>query len=212
MSKYQRSILELQARASFWLSPELRQEVARTSPIALLTETFPLFYQNCINSSTVDELLEQFNKGSLPLHHNLKHLQTVTDVGGEVFRRISSDAEKLFPLGKLNVVYRARPLEVILFNPGQPFRISNAILDLDGTGLARSSPRKPELVSKAVKLLCLGKFSINDRTSDVLSKCDFANYLGDQKFWIDISRHDTFLLVALLQDRIQIPRVKFYKN
>jgi hypothetical protein len=215
MSNYQRTIAELQAKSLFWLSPELQQEVARTSPLALLTETFPLFYENCINSNTVDELIEQFEHENLPLHHNLKHLQVVTDVGGEILQRISSDAEKLFPLGKLNVVYRDRPLEIILFKPGQPFRISNIILDLDGKGLARSSPRKPELLKKTVKLLCLGKFSVDRRTSEILSKCDFADYLGDREIldrylktrYISVSRittrSDTNALGQILQKSVK---------
>lgn len=69
----------------------------------LLTETFPQFYQYCSESKNINELIDNFSQRDLPLHHNLKHLQVVTDFGGETLKRISRNSASLFPNGLLIV-------------------------------------------------------------------------------------------------------------
>ncbi len=227
MSKYQRSIKELQNQASIWWSKELLYEVALNSPSTLLAETFLQFYESCIQAKTVNQLIYEFESNSLPLHHNLKHLQVITDVGGEVLKRISSDSQKLFPNGKLNVCYQNAPIEITVCQSDKLFRISNPLLDLDAKGLAKESPRNPELIKATTQLLCLGKFATNYQASEILRKCGFADYIGNKAIldeylktrYIAVSRITTGsetnatgqILQKLVKDKL-MARLKTYMN
>jgi hypothetical protein len=179
MNQYRRSLVQLQQQASRWWPEELRKQVALNSPGELLIETFPQFYQCCSEAKNINELIDKFSHGDLPLHHNLKHLQVVTDFGGESLKRISINADSLFPNGFLIYQYNNSILSLQLFNSSQKFKLSNSILDLDEKGLSRTSPRNKELIVKVTKLLCFGKFATRLETAQVLNKCDFISYIGD---------------------------------
>lgn len=215
----------------FW-SSELSKQEAELSIIPKLLETQDQFIAILsVSVSSLDGLFQIIDSSTITANLFIKHLIVLADFGGEMLQRLNSQFNSIFPLRRLdylwfeqNYCYNFQVLPV----RGQ---LNNSKLGITGKKLLENKPLS-ELHKDIIAVLLFGSSSTDEKTADILAKCDIGNYIGQaeklQKFikqrYIWVSRitsgsqsntlgqiTQTFVK-KYLEDNLDIPSIKIQPN
>ena len=175
---YRRTVEELRESASMFWPSDLSQKEAELSIIPKLIETQEQFI--AILSVTVSELSGLFQiieASTLSANMFLKHLIVLADFGGEMIKRVNGNFNSLFPLNRLDYLWNLQNYSYQFNSLPVPGQLTNAKLGIDGKKILQNQALS--LVHKdLITILLFGANSINEKTAEVLAKCELGNYLG----------------------------------
>lgn len=174
MPNYSRTYEELEQVASKFWPEELSEMEAKISVVPLLLRTQDQFISILnIETTNIDNFYDIIEASALPGNLFLKHLVILSDFGGEMLKRVSNEAETMFPERRLNYIWQgnARTYQFRSF-PDRKF--SNTNLKIDGKKLFNKHPLD-DLQKDAIALLLFGSGYLNN---GALSKCEIGEYLG----------------------------------
>ncbi|WP_017319438.1 hypothetical protein [Mastigocladopsis repens] len=188
MSKinYRRTVKELSQLASIFWPSELSKQEAELSIIPKLLETQEQFIAILsVSVATLDGLFQIIDSSNLQANLFLKHLIVLADFGGEMLQRLNTQFNSILPLRRLdylwsreNYCYTFRVLPV----KGQ---LNNTKLGITGKKLLETQPLS-ELQKDVIAVLLFGSSSTDEKTAEILTKCEIGNYVGQpdklQKF------------------------------
>ena len=132
LSKYRKTINELEAVASkFWPS-ELSELEAKLSIIPLLVSTQDIFIAVIgTGAKTLNGLFSIVEQSELPANLFLKHLSILADYGGEMLQRVSREFGNLFPDGQLNFIWGGKPQQYAFLSLPKR-KLNSKALRIDG--------------------------------------------------------------------------------
>lgn len=179
---YCRSVEELRVVASnFWL-PELARQEAELSIIPRLLETQDAFIAILsVPVPSIEGLFAIVEAAMMPANLFLKHLMVIADFGGEYLQRINTQFVTLFPEEKLRYVWlvNGKLEEREYMFQTMP---TKGVLDNDKIGVSGRKLLIEQTLSKlhqdVIVLLLVGRASIDEVLSNILSKCEISDYLG----------------------------------
>jgi hypothetical protein len=175
---YNRSVEQLRKHASMFWPAELSEKQAALSVIPKLIETQDDFI--AILSVNVPDLTKFFNVvNSASFAGNLfvKHLIVLADFAGEMLQRINNQFGSLFPNGKLQYVWNEKKESYVFKRLPLKGSLSNTSLSITGEKLLHKSPLT-NLHEDVIAILLFGSTSVDERTAQILSKCEIGNYIG----------------------------------
>lgn len=175
---FQRTIEELQERASMFWPPELSEREAELSVIPKLLETQDNFVAIlALEVPDLERLFTIIENATMPANLFLKHLVVISDFGGEMLQRINMQFENLFPRGALRYFWGDEE-RVYTFTTLPVNSLTNNKLALTGKKIITPQDLS-DLFKDVIALLLFGGASTNEETAHVLGKCEVSNYLGD---------------------------------
>lgn len=148
-------LAELENRASKFWPASIIETAANTNVVPVLLDTQSEFISILTLSKTPTQWLEILRAAQGAMCENLflKHLQVLSDVGGEKLQRISRECNELFPEPYMPFVWRGKEyvFEIPEIHGGAS--LSNAKLKIDGKGLAVNTDMDDVSVEVAMVLL-----------------------------------------------------------
>lgn len=176
--RYQRTLEQLREVASMFWPIELSQQEAQLSIIPKLLET----QDQCISILSIEvadlaSLFQIVEASQLSANLFLKHLVILSDFGGEMLQRLNSCFDSIFPSGTLEYIWNGS-IRVYPFE-GLPCmgKLTNSKLGIDGKRVLQYKALSP-LCKDVIAVLLFGSSSTNERTAEILAKCEIGNYLG----------------------------------
>jgi hypothetical protein len=178
---YRRSVKELEQVASIFWPSALAQQEAELSVIPKLLATQDDFISILsVPVASIEGVFAVVSASTLPANLFLKHLVVLADFGGEMLQRLNKQFASLFPDGKLTYfwrVYGETETRVYKFQALPTATLSNSKLGLSGKTLFEVKDMS-KLHQDIIALLLLGRASTNTELSNVLTKCEISDYLG----------------------------------
>ncbi len=183
MSKYQRTIAELKANAVKFWPDELVEEEASSSIIPLLIKTQDKF----ISLINLSEAGPDAWKAALGLQAGndltpnrfLKHLQVLTDFGGEQLQRL--DFNKIFPDGTMTYVWREKTYTYKFKAVTDGKKVGNSVLHIDGEGLVKTWPLDGRMEDIAMLYLHGAASTDKGVPSHAREKCVVGSLIGESE-------------------------------
>ncbi|MEG4121199.1 restriction endonuclease [Microcoleus sp. N9_B4] len=175
---YRRTVEEIRELASMFWPSDLSQKEAELSVIPKLIETQEQFI--AILSVPVSELSGLFQiveASTLSANMFLKHLIVLADFGGEMIKRVNSQFNSMFPLKRLDYLWNLQTYSYqFTFLPASG-QLTNNKLGIDGKKILQN--QSLSLAHKdLIAILLFGASSLNEKSAEVLAKCEIGNYLG----------------------------------
>jgi hypothetical protein len=133
---------ELRQRAALFWSSELTSREASASIIPLLLQTQGKFI-SLLDVADASPIAWRHVLGStqnLSANVFLKHLMVLSDVGGELLKRLQPELPRIFPDNTIHYIWRENDYEYIFKTPLQKFRMDNKSLCVDGERLSSPCP------------------------------------------------------------------------
>jgi len=229
---YRRTVEDLRKRASMFWSSELSKEEAELSIVPKLLETQDQFIAILgVGVSSLDGLFQIVDSSAFSANLFLKHLIVLADFGGEMLQRLNSQFNSIFPSRKLDYLWNAQNYCYnfrVLPMRGQ---LNNSKLGITGKKLLENKPLS-DLYKDIIAVLLFGSSSTDEKTAEILAKCEIGNYIGQpdklQKFlkhryiWVSRitsgSQSNTLgqitqaVVKKYLSDNLDIPSVKIKQN
>jgi hypothetical protein len=182
---YARSTAELEQHAvKFWPS-ELVQQEADTSIIPALIRTQDKFISlmNLSESGpeTWRDVLQLQQGGELSANLFLKHLQVLSDFGGEQLKRLKF--REIFPQGTMDYVWREQTYQYQFkaITAGKGRQVDNKLLHIDGKGLIRAYSLDGFMDDIAM-LYLHGGAALNEGVPEhVQDKCMLGSLIGQSE-------------------------------
>jgi hypothetical protein len=181
MSKYNRTIAELEVNAVKFWPQELVEQEAESSIIPLLIKTQDKFISVIILAEAGPDAWKQ----ALPLQSGndltpnlfLKHLQVLTDFGGEQLQRLNFI--EIFPQGTMTYVWREKTYTYKFKAILDGKKTNNPSLHIDGKGLIKPCLLEGRMEDIAMVLLH-GATSTDLKVPDhVKEKCVIGSLIGE---------------------------------
>ncbi|BAZ27800.1 type II restriction enzyme [Cylindrospermum sp. NIES-4074] len=161
----------------FWPS-ELSKQEAELSIIPKLVETQEQFITILsVSVSSLDGLFKIIDSSSFAANLFLKHLLVLADFGGEMLQRLNSQFTSIFPSGRLDFIWNSQTYSYdfrVLPVQGQ---LNNSKLGISGKKLLVNQPLS-ELHKDIIAIILFGGSSIDEKTAEILTKCEIGNYIG----------------------------------
>ncbi|KOP28208.1 restriction endonuclease [Hapalosiphon sp. MRB220] len=169
----------------FW-SSELSKQEAELSVIPKLLETQEQFTAILsVSVSSLDGLFQIIDSSNLSSNLFIKHLIVLADFGGEMLQRLNSQFDSIIPLKRLDYLWKGGNYSYnfrVLPIKGQ---LNNSKLGITGKKLLGNHPLS-ELHKDVIAILLFGSSSTDEKTAEILTKCEIGNYIGQhdklQKF------------------------------
>lgn len=180
MSRYRRTVDELESVARKFWPPELITTELEASIIPRLLETQEQFLAILsVEVPNIENLFSIIESSTMPANLFVKHLVVLADFGGEMLKRIKREFATLFPENRLDYVWPAAGDRVQSYRFAElpSTAVSNSKLDITSVRLRKTIPLSP-LMKDIIALLLFGSSSIDDKVAEVLSKCEISAYLG----------------------------------
>ena len=180
MTKYQRTYDELRRVAVKFWPPEIKAIEWGQSIIPILLETQDRFISIIgTGAPTPEALFTIIEAAGISPSLFMKHLVVLTDFGGEMLQRLTSEAEFIFPENKMTFDIRGTT-HTYQFREFPQGKINNSTLGIDGKKLSRV--RNISNVQKdAIAILIFGREYGRKQSpfiESVLDKCLISDYLG----------------------------------
>lgn len=161
----------------FW-PLELSQQEAQLSIIPKLIETQDQFISILsIEVADLDGVFQIVDASQLSANLFLKHLVILSDFGGEMLQRLNSRFSTIFPSGNLEYIWEGRQRIYQFECLPCPGKLTNSKLGVDGKKLLKDKALS-SLHKDVIAILLFGSSATNNRTADILAKCEIGNYLG----------------------------------
>jgi hypothetical protein len=183
MSKYARTVAELEDHAvKFWPTELVNQE-ASSSIIPLLIKTqdkfISLLHLSEASPEAWKDALNLQKGGDLSANLFLKHLQVLADFGGEQLQRLK--IAELFPDGQMVYIWREKTYTYHFKAVTDGKKLTNSLLHINGGKLIKPSPLDGYIEDVAM-LLIHGAASINESVPDhVRDKCMIGSLIGESE-------------------------------
>lgn len=178
---YQRTIDELRQFASLFWPEDISSDEAELSVLPLLVQTQDAFLAMLgVPVEGLDKFFELINTADMSANLFVKHLAILADVGGEMFKRISSEFATLFPSRSLAYTWYAATSAseaAYSFRALPNRRLSNESLSLTGRRLVLKE-KLTDLHKDAIAILLFGSSDNNPVTATTLANCQIGDYLG----------------------------------
>ena len=177
---YQRTIQELESKATLWWSAKLHEANANISIIPKLLETQDDFLRIIsLSKGNPFKIFDLLEASEFPANLFLKHISVLADYGGEPIQRLGHSFDAIFKddNGKyiINFIWEARSFEYEF--KALPIRgLGNKKLFMDGEGL-RKSQRLNDIYRDMIIILMFGSTSTVNQEAG-LSKCEIGTLLG----------------------------------
>jgi len=194
---YQRTIEELESKATLWWSPNLSQANANISITPKLLETQDDFLRIIsLAKSSPFKVFDLLEASEFPANLFLKHLSVVTDYGGEPIQRLGRSFGSIFKSNNryvIDFIWNTKKFEYEF--KALPIRgLGNKKLFMDGDGLNQDKPLS-DIYKDMIIVLMFGSTSTVSQEAG-LSKCEIGTLLGKsdilEKFvkqrYINVSR------------------------
>lgn len=182
--EYVRTVAELETRAVLWWPPFLSSKESNASIIPTLLKTQGEFISLLkLSGKTPFTIFDVSESAGMSGNLLLKHLAVLCDVGGEMFMRINQQFKSLFPkdteTGKYYFRFVRKEQEYRYDFNELPLRtrLNNAHLGIDGEHLLNEGPLSP-LQKDVVTILLFGSTCTEQKTAEMLSKCEVGSLLG----------------------------------
>ena len=177
---YQRSIEELESKATLWWSPKLHEANANISIIPKLLETQDDFL-NIISLAKGNpfKIFDLLIASEFPANLFLKHLSVLADYGGEPIQRLGRSFDDIFENNDekyfINFIWETK-IFVYEFNTLPLSGLGNKKLFMDGDGLTKTQPLS-DIYKDMIVILMFGSTSTVSKEAG-LSKCEIGTLLG----------------------------------
>ena len=185
MAKYNRSIIELKTKATFWWPEELKSKNALANVLPLLLKTQEDFLRLIILSKKEPfQLFDLIKVAEYPSNLFLKHLAILADYGGEPIQRLGRSFNDIFPKAKgengkhyFDFIWKEKTYRYE-FKALPVKGLNNKKLFIDGAGLIKER----ELDNLTCDMIALLLFA---STSDYaehagLIACEIGTMLGNE--------------------------------
>lgn len=181
MARYQRTIPELEAAAVKFWPQELVSQEASSSIIPLLIKTQDKFISLLNLSEAGPEAWKEALKlqvgSDLTPNLFLKHLQVLTDFGGEQLQRLVF--KNIFPNGTMTYVWREKTYTYEFNAVTDGKRVSSSSLHIDGKSLIRSYPLDGRMQDIVMLYLHGATSTDKDVPDHVREKCVIGSLIGE---------------------------------
>lgn len=175
---FRRTPKQLRDNASLFWPSDISEKEALVSVIPLLIKTQDSFLSILgVEIANIERLFSIIEASEMPSNLFLKHLMVLSDVGGEMLSRISSNMETLFPGGKFTYEFNGKTMNYEFSELTRGVNLSNKLLHVDGKELFNKQSLNG-LVKDVIAILLFGSTSSNDEISRTLSKCEIGNLIG----------------------------------
>ncbi len=174
---YQRTVSELESLASMFWPYELSEEAAKLSVIPKLLETQDEFI--AILGVPVPDMYSLFKvitASSFSANLFLKHLIILADFWGEQLQRVNSNFSMLFPDNRIEYYWNGN-LHSYKFQELPVSNLTNTKLGVSSKKLLKKR-KLDALLQDVAAILLFGGASTNSSTSEILSKCEVGEYVG----------------------------------
>lgn len=177
--KYNRNLQELESKACKWWPQNLKDFEADSSIIPLLIETQDKF----ISILTLSKQCNPFGifdiivSSDFPANLFLKHLIVLSDFGSENLQRINRDFSQLFPKSEFTFLLSGKKFKHKFSTIPVKGTLNNLKMHIDARKI-QITAQLSDFYKDLIVLLLFGGCSVNDRQSDILSKCEIGNMLG----------------------------------
>ncbi|HIE59919.1 MAG TPA: restriction endonuclease [Hydrogenothermaceae bacterium] len=177
---YQRTVQELESKATLWWSAQLHEASANISIIPKLLETQDDFLRIIsLSKGNPFKVFDLLEASEFPANLFLKHLSVLADYGGEPIQRLGRSFDDIFKNnnGKylINFIWEARSFEYE-FNTLPVRGLGNKKLFIDGEGLNRVQSLN-DIYKDMIIILMFGSTSTVSEEAG-LSKCEIGTLLG----------------------------------
>lgn len=176
-----RTVAELQAAASMWWPPEIKEIAAEAVDLPRLLDTQAEFLSILtLSKHDAFKVFELIHVAEFPANLFLKHLVILTDFGGEPIKRLGKSFDLIFPVDdqgyyfdfewmgkKYKYRFEAMPVK----------GLSNTKLMIDGRGQKTAVTLTPLIKDMIAILLFAGSSEIKHVAG--LDSCDVGSLLGD---------------------------------
>jgi len=177
-SNYKRNVEKLRELASMFWPSDLSQKEAELSIIPKLLETQDQFIAILsISVSSLDALFQILNSSNLSANLFLKHLVVLADFGGEMIQRLNKEFSSIFLLSRLDYLWNSQEYSYQFKCLPILTGLNNQKLGITGKKLLEKQSLS-DLHQDVIAILLFGSNSTDEKTADILAKCEIANYLG----------------------------------
>lgn len=181
--KYRRTPEELKERASLFWPKELTGQEASSSVLPLLLETQDHFLSLlCVADAGPDAWKDALKTtGTLKPSIFLKHLMVLTDVGGELLKRLSPQMKSFFANGEMEYVWQGKYYRYKFRASLNSPKFSNKTLFIDSEGLL--AERELDARMEDVAMLLLHGASVTNATLPefIQEKCIIGGLIGQKE-------------------------------
>jgi hypothetical protein len=184
MPNYQRNIVELESKASFWWPTVLSELETGSSTLPLLLTSQPQFI-SILKLCKKDplQIFELIKAAEFPGNLFLKHLVVLSDFGGEQIQRLNSQFSHIFKRNASNSYFFKfvwKEKEYTYNFKKLPIRgtLNNTKLQIDGPSLISALPLD-DLKEDMVMILLFASTCDEESVAKKLSKCEVGTFLGE---------------------------------
>lgn len=180
MPIYNRTKNELETHACKWWPESLVELEDESSIIPTLIKTQDQFISilTLANSKQPDTVFEVMEASHFPANLFFKHLMVLTDFGSEPLQRINRDFIEYFPDGKLYFTLNGNDITYAFSNLPTKGTLNNKKMGTDVDGILISRPLS-DFYKDLIMLLLFGSNAIDDKISNIFSKCLVGNMMGE---------------------------------
>ena len=178
--KYNRNIKELEEKACKWWPDNIVSLEAESSIVPTLVRTQDQFISilTLADSNIPDSIFNIMNAAKFPANLFLKHLMVLTDFGSEPLQRINKDFNNYFPDKKMVYAVNGNTVEYAFKDLPARGSLTNKKMHTDIESILTPEQLTP-FYKDIIMLLLFGSNAIDERLSDIFSKCTVGNMMGN---------------------------------